>query len=109
MNLPFQFPPLKQSRYKLLKLIELITAQRFKISHRCHLGTFIYPAFFLAKLWNKRLLSKSDTEQRQLMEKKIRQTSRNKLLSSLMALELTLGKWISYPFGIRCVVSCIKK
>ena len=96
-------------RYKLLKLSQLITDQGFKISHRSHLGTFIYPAFFLAKLWNKRLLSKSDAEQRQVIEKKIRQTSKNKLLSSLIALELMLGKWVSYPFGVRCVVSCIKK
>lgn len=95
-------------RYTLTKLCKLISAQGFKISNCSHLGTFIYPAFFLAKLWNKRLLSKPDIEQRQLMEKKIRQTSKNKLLSGLMDLELMLGKWISYPFGIRCVVSCIK-
>lgn len=95
-------------RYKLAKLCKLITERGFKVSNRSHLGTLIYPAFFLAKLWNKRLLSKPDIEQRQLMEKKIRQTSKNKLLSALMHMELVLGKWISYPFGIRCLVSCIK-
>ena len=95
-------------RYKLSNLCQLITQQGFMLVNRSHLGTFIYPAFFLAKLWNKRLLSKSDIEQRQLMEKKIRQTSKNKLLSALMHMELILGKWISYPFGIRCMVSCIK-
>lgn len=95
-------------RYKLTTLCKLITGQGFKISNRSHLGTFIYPAFFLAKLWNKRLLSKTDIEQRHLMEMKIRQTSKNKLLSTLMHIELMFGKWISYPFGIRCVVSCIK-
>ncbi|WP_342146831.1 class I SAM-dependent methyltransferase [Rickettsiella endosymbiont of Aleochara curtula] len=95
-------------RYKLSKLCQLITKQGFKVISRSHLGTLIYPAFFLAKLWNKRLLSKPDSEQRQLMEKKIRQTSKNKLLSILMNIELKLGKWIAYPFGIRCVVSCIK-
>lgn len=95
-------------RYKLTKLCKLITEQGFKIANRSHLGTFIYPAFFLAKLWNKRLLSKPDAEQLQLMEKKIRKTSNNKLLSSLMDLELKLGKWISYPFGVRCVVSGVK-
>lgn len=95
-------------RYKITNLCKLIADQGFKISNRSHLGTFIYPAFFLAKLWNKRLLSKPDIQQRQLMENKIRQTSKNKLLSSLIGLELMLGKWISYPFGIRCVVSCTK-
>lgn len=95
-------------RYKLSKLCKLITAQGFTITNRSHLGTFIYPAFFLAKLWNKRLLTKSDTEQRQLMERKIRRTSKNKFLSALMQMELMLGKWLAYPFGIRCVVSCIK-
>ncbi len=95
-------------RYRLTKLCKLITDQGFKISNRSHLGSFIYPAFFLAKLWNKRLLSKPDTEQRQLLEKKIRKTSNNKLLSSLMDLELLIGRWISYPFGIRCVVSSTK-
>ncbi|MEN9450445.1 MAG: hypothetical protein RJA83_1059 [Pseudomonadota bacterium] len=95
-------------RYKLSKLCKLITKQGFKITNRSHLGTLIYPAFFVAKLWNKRLLSKPDIEQRKIMEKKIRQTSKNKLLSTLMHIELRLGKWITYPFGIRCVVSCIK-
>lgn len=95
-------------RYKLSKLCQLITKQGFTIANRSHLGTFIYPAFFLAKLWNKRLLSKPDIEQRQLMEKKIRRTSQNKFLSALMHMELKLGKWIAYPFGIRCMVSCIK-
>lgn len=96
-------------RYKLSELCQLITQQGFTLANRSHLGTFIYPAFFIAKLLNKRLLKKSDEEQRQLVEKKIRQTSKNKALSTLMRLELLLGKWISYPFGIRCVVSCIKK
>jgi SAM-dependent methyltransferase len=95
-------------RYKLSTLCQLITKQGFTVANRSHLGTFIYPAFFLAKLWNKRLLTKSDTEQRQLIEKKIRQTSKNKFLSALMHMELMLGKWVSYPFGIRCMVSCIK-
>lgn len=95
-------------RYKLSMLCELITKQGFKVSNRSHLGTFIYPAFFLAKFWNKRFLSRSVAEQRQLVEKEIRQTSKNKLLSTLMDLELILGKWISYPFGIRCVVSYTK-
>ncbi|MGC1853836.1 MAG: class I SAM-dependent methyltransferase [Candidatus Aquirickettsiella sp.] len=95
-------------RYKLSALCKLITQQGFSVANRSHLGTFIYPAFFLAKLWNKRLLTKSDTEQRQLMEKKIRRTSKNKFLSALMEMELMLGKWLSYPFGIRCMVSCIK-
>lgn len=95
-------------RYKLSKLCQLITEQGFTLTNRSHLGTFIYPAFFLAKLWNKRLLTKSDTEQRELMEKKIRRTSKNKFLSALMRMELMLGKRLSYPFGIRCTVSCIK-
>ncbi len=95
-------------RYKLSALCELITQHGFTVANRSHLGTFIYPAFFLAKLWNKRLLKKSDTEQRQLMEKKIRRTSKNKCLSALMEMELMLGKWLSYPFGIRCMVTCIK-
>lgn len=96
-------------RYKLSQLCQLITQHGFIVTRSSHLGVFIYPVFFLAKVWNKRLFKKSDAEQRQLVEKKIRQTGKSKVLSVLMQMELALGKWISYPFGIRCVASCIKK
>ncbi len=96
-------------RYKLSKLCQLITQQGFTLTSASHLGAFIYPPFFITKLWNKRLLNKSDAEQRHLVENKIRQTGKNKVLSTLTQIELLLGRWVSYPFGIRCVVSCVKK
>jgi SAM-dependent methyltransferase len=96
-------------RYDLANLRNLVMQQGFKIQKKSHLGFLLYPGFWLTKQRNKRLLTESAVVQRQQVEKVIRQTGQSKFLHALMQSELYLGKWISYPFGIRCLLSCTKE
>ena len=95
-------------RYTLANLCRLLKQKGFTLHKQTHLGVFIYPGFWLAKQKNKRFLSAPETVQRQLMEKSIRCTGKSKILSRIMQTELMLGRFVSYPFGIRCLVTCTK-
>lgn len=95
-------------RYSLLCLNKLIKHQGFKIIKRSHLGFFLYPGFWLVKKRNKRLLSEPKDIQQKAVEKNIRDTGENKLFHMIMQTELWLGRYLNYPTGIRCLMSCIK-
>lgn len=43
-----------------------------------------------------------------IVEQEIKKTGKNKLLATLMPLELVIGKYVSWPFGICCLVTCRK-
>jgi ubiquinone/menaquinone biosynthesis C-methylase UbiE len=96
-------------RYTLSNLCRLLKQKGFTLHNRTHLGVFIYPGFWLTKQKNKRFLSASEATQRQLMEKNIRRTGKSKILPRIMQAELMLGRFVSYPFGIRCLVTCTKQ
>lgn len=96
-------------RYTLSGLKTLVKKQGFKITNQSHLGFFLYPGFWFVKKRNKSLLSQSEAIQKQLVEKNIRDTGESKILHALMQTELTLGKIMSFPWGIRCLMSCIKQ
>jgi SAM-dependent methyltransferase len=95
-------------RYSLKELREKILAQGFQIKKQSHLGFFLYPGFQFVKRRNQRLTSETEALQKKAVEENIRQTKDNKLLDALMQIELQLGKWISYPIGIRCLMTCVK-
>lgn len=95
-------------RYTLKQLRELAIAQGFSIQNQSHLGFLLYPGFAFVKKRNKRLLSESEAMQKQAVEKNIQSTGSNKLLDLLMKTELVLGQLMSYPIGIRCLMTCKK-
>jgi ubiquinone/menaquinone biosynthesis C-methylase UbiE len=95
-------------RYTLTGLCELVKKANFKIVEQSHLGFLMYPGFWLVKQRNKRFLSEDAAAHRQIVEKNIRDTGGSPLLKAIMHLELALGRWVSYPFGIRCLLSCTK-
>lgn len=95
-------------RYKLSDLSGLVEKQGFHIKDRSHLGFFLYPGFWWVKQRNKKLLSESDVKQRQQVEKIIEKSGHSKLMHAIMQLELLAGKFIAYPTGIRCLISCVK-
>lgn len=96
-------------RYLLSPLCKLVKDQHFEIVKRSHLGFFLYPGFWLVKQRNKRLLTESAATQRQQVDKVIRKTGESKLMHAIMQTELRLGNYISYPKGIRCLLTAIKK
>ena len=95
-------------RYSLGALRSLVKNMGFQIAEQSHLGFFAYPGFWLVKRRNKRLLSREKALQRRIVEQNIRDTGNSRLLNATMRIELFLGRWVSYPFGIRCLVTCIK-
>lgn len=95
-------------RYALGQLIKLTRSAGFQTLQRSHLAFFLYPGFWLVKQRNKRFLSQKDAVQEQVVAKNIRSTKNNRLFDTLMKTELTLGKRLSYPFGIRCLITCKK-
>lgn len=95
-------------RYSLTTLCSLAKNIGFRIARQSHLGFFAYPGFWLVKWRNKRFLSQEKALQRRIVESSIRDTGNSHLLNTIMHVELALGRWISYPFGIRCLLTCVK-
>jgi SAM-dependent methyltransferase len=96
-------------RYALSDLRRLARDANLRIVEQSHLGFLLYPGFQLVKRRNRRLLSKSANAQRQVVEQNIRNTGSSGLLRCLMKFELAMGHWFSYPFGIRCLLTCAKQ
>lgn len=95
-------------RYKLSALTQLLKKQGFQIKKRSHLGVLLYPGFWLVKMLNKKRLTESEATQKQKVDRAIRNTGRSLLLTWIMNTELWLGRFIQYPTGIRCLVTCTK-
>lgn len=96
-------------RYKIPGLRRLFLDSGFTILRQSHLGFFLYPGFFLVKQFHrKKRVDIPETEIAALVSKNINQTGGNSLFRSLMQLEFLLGKVISYPFGIRCLITVNK-
>ncbi len=95
-------------RYTLEGLNQLANQAGLKIAKQSHLGFFLYPGFWLVKQMNKRLLSESNETQQKQVGKNISNTGENKLFHALMQTELSLGHFVSYPWGIRCIMTCRK-
>jgi hypothetical protein len=96
-------------RYKLPGLRRLFLEAGFSVLNQSHLGFFLYPGFFAVKqLRRKKRADISDEEIAPLVSQNINQTSDNPLFHALMKLELAIGKVISYPFGIRCLITVQK-
>lgn len=99
---------LHRRRYKLSQLTALAKKAGFDIVRKSHLGCFLYPGFWLVKQRNKRLFHLDPSAVEKVVGQNIRSTGGNPLLEPAMKFELWLGRYISYPFGIRCLLTCRK-
>jgi SAM-dependent methyltransferase len=96
-------------RYELPQLRRLFLDAGFSVLNQSHLGFFLYPGFFAVKrLRSKNRADISEDEIAELVSKNINQTGSNPFFHALMKLELTIGKVVSYPFGIRCLITLSK-
>lgn len=95
-------------RYSSRFLKILVEKQGFQIMNRSHLGFFIYPGFWLVKKINQHLDSLSAEQATLKLKAQINTGKHNFFLKMLMNFELFLGSYISYPFGIRCLMVCMK-
>ena len=98
-------------RYDLKRLRQLSLGCGFAVSKSTHLGFYVYPGFKLMKLHNKRKNKHLDSDQKQTAMKTQIQLGGpivNRILFTLMLFEIFIGRYIYYPWGIRCAVTLNK-
>ena len=96
-------------RYKMSGLRRLFLDAGFSVLRQSHLGFFFYPGFlFVKRLRRKKRPDILDEEISALVSQNINQTGDNPVLHVLMHIELATGKVISYPRGIRCLLTVQK-
>jgi SAM-dependent methyltransferase len=95
-------------RYSLVSLIALAENAGLNVVEKSHLGFFVYPGFWFTKTRNKRFLSAEGVVQQRIVAESIQNTRRSRLLDVVTRLELFVGRWVSYPLGIRCLLTCTK-
>jgi SAM-dependent methyltransferase len=100
---------LHHRRYRMKDLKEMCSGIGFEIVEATHLGVFAYPAFTVVKRRNRALLSLPAERKKEIIAGQIRSTGKSSALSLLLKLETAVGKWLRYPFGIRCVIVLRKK
>ncbi len=95
-------------RYTRAGAVSLFETAGFRVEKASHLGFFVYPGFWAVKKKN-RMFAKDAKEETaaQVVATDIKKSA-SPLLSSLMKLELSLGEKMSFPVGIRCVLTCRK-
>ena len=95
-------------RYRLSDVRTLVEGAGLTVAAASHLGCLLYPAFAFVKRRNRRWLEASEEVQRQVVERDIDISSRGPLLKWTTEVEEWLGRWASFPMGIRCVVVAVK-
>jgi ubiquinone/menaquinone biosynthesis C-methylase UbiE len=99
---------LHHRRYSLMGIEDKVKVAGFKILNSTHLGFSIYPAFWAVKKMNRRFLSNTEEQKQKVVTKQIRQTKNNLLMKLALEIEIKLGTFVRFPFGIRCILSCRK-
>jgi len=92
-------------RYRMREIQLLVRRSGLEVVRASHLGALIYPPFYLVKQWNKRYLSRAKASKQQVVAQNIRSTNSSHLLDLVLRLELSVGRRIDWPVGIRCLVT----
>ncbi|MGD0616388.1 MAG: class I SAM-dependent methyltransferase [Bryobacteraceae bacterium] len=95
-------------RYRMAGLLGMLRTAGFDILERSHLGFVLYPAFWMTKKRNRRYLDASPEVRRNVVKRSIRRSSDSGAMHVIMWVESRLRRWIYYPAGIRCLVTCRK-
>lgn len=95
-------------RYTQASACELFERAGMMIANRSHVGVFVFPAFAAVKLRNRLTMSDSDDNQMRVVASSLSSTRSSWLMSAAMNLEARLASRVSFPFGIRCVLTAIK-
>lgn len=92
-----------ERRYTASTLASLLEGAGLNILERSHLGFSVYPAFAMVKRRSQRQAALSSEAKRAVVEANIRQTRGSATLRVLLDSEAWLGRYCSFPVGIRCV------
>ena len=91
-------------RYTMSGLIKKCRNAGFSVLHKTHLGAFVFPAFYIVKKRNRGFLKSSNEEKSKRVKAMISKTRSSRVMQFVSRIELIIGKYVSYPLGIRCVV-----
>lgn len=101
-------------RYEARGLDAILTRARLRREKLSHLGAFMFPAFWVVKKLRARGQSRSGVpqankpDQPSALTRRLITGSSGLLFKVLFAVELGLGRYINWPFGIRCVGVYVK-
>jgi SAM-dependent methyltransferase len=90
-------------RYSASALASLLSDAGLTLLEQSHLGCTVYPAFALVKHWRRRMAAADPAVKRRVVEASIQNTRGSVLVRGLLTCESWLGRYVSFPFGIRCV------
>lgn len=93
-------------RYRLRDLIRSVREAGLVVERRSHLGFSLFLGFWLVKKFHRRRHGEAAGER--FVARRIRLSGGGALPEALMRLELVLGRFVPFPFGIRCLVTCIR-
>jgi SAM-dependent methyltransferase len=95
-------------RYTLRGICGVVERSGLEVERRNYLGALIYPAFYLAKTRSQRR-PKPASERKAHVANAIGVTSRfNAIGHAVMSLEQAMARVVTFPRGIRCVVTARK-
>lgn len=92
-------------RYAMPDLVAKLEGAGFAVIRRSHLGFFVYPAFAYVK-WRNQHSNLSDVHG--LVTDQAKNTSSSFIMRAAMSAESFLGRLMSFPLGIRCLVTAKK-
>jgi SAM-dependent methyltransferase len=96
-------------RYRLTDLIAMAKRIGFVVQSATHLGFLIYPAFRFVKSRNRaRYSALSLAEKRSMVKQHISRTGSSLMMRIALGAELSLGRVLRFPCGIRAVVKLSK-
>ena len=91
-------------RYTMGRIRRMFARSGFEIVKATHSGTMVYPAFAAVKLWNRARPPRIKRQEEQVVAGYIQYTASSLLLGAAFGIERWLGRWVRWPFGIRCVL-----
>ena len=92
-----------ERRYTAATLRALLEGSGLTVVEASHLGFSVYPAFAMVKRRNQRAGASSVEARRKVVEANITGTRSSALLGAVLRVEAALGRFVSYPAGIRAV------
>jgi ubiquinone/menaquinone biosynthesis C-methylase UbiE len=95
-------------RYRMGELMDLARRAGFTVTKKTHLGFSVFPAFWWVKTRNRKMLSRPTEEKARMVAAQIRSTRTNPLFAAVIKMETMIGRYFTFPWGIRCVVELRK-
>jgi SAM-dependent methyltransferase len=95
-------------RYDMKTFRSLTENVGFEVLKASHLGFFAYPGFALVKKRNQLLTNKDAAVKKNKVASEIGNNRKSLPIRMVMGLEFVVGRLVSYPFGIRCLLNLRK-